>query len=110
MTGSFSPDFFAGVQTSRYRQSSLAEMPGAWLFSDAGFCMQADANAVACFTPDQDLTGCGAFHRRSPTGGAAKGMPLNVETSFATVPATRPPVTFASAICAVAGAAIASAI
>src|SRR5207342_931172 len=32
-------------------------------------------------TPFQWATGCGAFQRRSPTGGAAKGIPLKAVTS-----------------------------
>src|SRR5271157_6623440 len=32
---------------------------------------------VASRTPDQEGTGCGSRQRRLPTGGIAKGMPLN---------------------------------
>src|SRR5690242_5952876 len=92
MTGSFSLADLAGVQTFRYRQSSLT---GAVLPWDRGGCMQASANASAFLTPDQGLTGAGDFQRRSPTGGAAKGTPLNIEMPFSVVPLMAPPVTLA---------------
>ena len=38
-------------------------------------------NVLQSFTPFQLLTDCGAFQRKSPTGGAAKGIPLNETTS-----------------------------
>src|SRR5690242_12633318 len=49
-------------------------------------------NSVAIFTPSHLAGGCAAFHRKSPTGGAAKGMPLNIRTlaSWLDVPATDP--------------------
>ncbi len=37
-------------------------------------------NSVAFLTPFQRATGCGSFHRNSPTGGAANGMPLKITT------------------------------
>src|ERR1700722_20849576 len=89
-TGSFSPADLAGVQTFRYRQSSLT---GAVLPCECGGCMQACAKASACFTPDQDFTGAGAFQRSGPTGGAANGMPLKMVTPLSAVPLTSPPVT-----------------
>src|SRR5579863_3429934 len=42
--------------------------------------MQRGPNPVAWRTPVQFLTGCGGCHRKSPTGGAANGMPLNSRT------------------------------
>ena len=36
----------------------------------------------AILIPSQGTTGWGAFHRSSPTGGAAKGMPLYTSTSL----------------------------
>ena len=39
-------------------------------------CMQRGPNLSAGRTPGQLWTGCGAFQRRSPTGGAANGIPL----------------------------------
>ena len=50
---------------------------------------------MAFFTPVHGITGCGAFHRSSPTGGAANGMPLKMERSPSTAPSTSPPVTIA---------------
>jgi hypothetical protein len=49
-------------------------------------------NSVAIFTPSHLTGGCAVFHRKSPTGGAAKGMPLNMYTlaSVLDVPATDP--------------------
>ena len=38
-------------------------------------CMHRAPNWSALRTPFQFLTGCGGFQRRSPTGGAANGMP-----------------------------------
>src|SRR6185437_11244760 len=90
MTGSFSCADLAGVQTFRYRQSSLT---GAVLPCEWGGCMQAFAKASALRTPDQDLTGAGALPRRSPTGGAANGMPLKIEMPWSAVPLMAPPVT-----------------
>src|SRR5262245_6418987 len=98
MTGSASPGLFAGVHTFRYRQSSLTPSGALKSFAAAASCMQLKANDDACFTPVHALTGCGAFQRSAPTGGAAKGMPLNDEMPFATTPATFPPVTSASRI------------
>ncbi len=59
---------------------------------------------IAWWMPGHALTGCGAFQRKSPTGGAANGMPLNCETPSTTVPATVPPVTLTCEICAIAAA------
>src|SRR5262245_32073215 len=106
MTGSDSLALFAGVQTLRYRQSSLTPSGALKIFAAAASCMQLRANEEACLTPVHGLTGCGAFQRSAPTGGAANGMPLNDEIPFVTTPATRPPVTSASRISALAGEAI----
>src|SRR5690242_20573517 len=95
MTGSFAVVDVAGVHTFRYRQSSLT---GAVLPCEFGGCMQAFANASAFFTPDQGLTGAGAFQRRSPVGGAANGMPLKIERPLSATPLTVPPVTLSSLI------------
>src|SRR5258708_6538224 len=40
-----------------------------------GRCMQLALNSTAWRTPSQFLTGCGAFQRNSPTGGAVNGIP-----------------------------------
>jgi len=46
--------------------------------------------------PCHATTGCGAFHRNTPTGGAAKGIPLKPRTSPLplTTPETYPPSTY----------------
>jgi hypothetical protein len=54
--------------------------------------MQAFAKVSAFLTPDQEVTGAGAFQRKSPTGGAANGMPLKIEMPSAARPLTAPPV------------------
>src|ERR1043165_194594 len=97
MTGRFSPSEVAEVQMLRYRQSSLdsGASPGPWT--------QGSANAEVCLTPLQGMTGCGAFQRRSPTGGAANGIPLKAATPLSTVPRTVPPVISACSMAAVAG-------
>ena len=43
-------------------------------------------------TPSQGSAGCGAFQRSSPTGGAAKGIPLKIRTveSILNAPSTSP--------------------
>src|SRR5688572_11313893 len=82
----------------RYRQSSLdsGSAPESWA--------QGSAKAVVCLTPLQGITGCGACQRRSPTGGAANGIPLKAATPLSIAPRTVPPVTSACSIAAVAGA------
>src|SRR5215468_4947103 len=61
-------------------------------------CMLAGPNFDPSLTPFQGLTGCGAFHRNSPTGGAANGIPLYDVTPLAVTPDTRPPVTATSPV------------
>src|SRR3954470_11723910 len=95
MTGSFAVGDVADVHTFRYRQSSLT---GAVLPCEFGGCMQAFANASAFLTPDHGFTGAGAFHRKSPVGGAANGMPLKMEMPSCPTPLTAPPVTRACTI------------
>src|SRR5437867_2811032 len=56
--------------------------------------MQRGPVAVALLTPVHAATGCGGFHRRSPTGGAANGMPLKLRTPFDIAPETSPPSIF----------------
>src|SRR6476620_10888677 len=71
MTGAF----FAlrGTQTFSVRQSSLTF---AKLISSKTFgCMHAAGVWLASRTPSHFCGGCGAFQRRSPTGGAAYGTP-----------------------------------
>lgn len=45
-----------------------------------GGCEHDAANWSALRTSVHGVTGCGAFQRRSPTGGAANGMPLKTLT------------------------------
>jgi hypothetical protein len=54
--------------------------------------MQLEQNFVASRTPGHAAGGCGACQRRTPTGGAAKGIPLKATTVvFAlTAPCTFP--------------------
>ena len=58
-----------------------------------GSCEQADANCFAARTPDHGCTGRGGRHRRSPIGGAAKGIPKKMAAFTddpSNVPSTRP--------------------
>src|SRR5262245_14614804 len=84
MTGS-GLDIAAGRQTLRVRQSSD--------FGTLSVCMQAGPNRLASFTPAQASTGWGTRQRRSPTGGAAYGMPFQLITPPAATPPTDPPST-----------------
>src|SRR4051812_42427307 len=84
---------FAGVQTFRYRQSSL--------FPEGGLppCIGAGANLSAIRTPSHFAAGWGAFHLRSPTGGAAKGMPLYTSSPSSETPCNTPPSTLTGPGC-----------
>ena len=57
-----------------------------------GLCIARGPNFFAARTPSQFATDCGGFQRKSPTGGAAKGTPLNARTFVAPlyVPSTTP--------------------
>src|SRR5512139_3811900 len=66
-------------------------------------CMHPGPKLSAFFTPVHLFTGCGAFQRSSPKGGAANGIPLKEATPSFTTPSSSPPVTFAVWICASAG-------
>src|SRR6185295_15476536 len=106
----------AVVQTLMYRQSSLAVGPAgplAWAFACGAFAspplpppfappplpprppapaVHVDPNVSAALTPSHFATGCGAFQRFCPVGGAAYGMPLKTRTlaSLPEVPVTWP--------------------
>src|SRR5690348_3333110 len=58
-----------------------------------GPCMQDAPKWSAFSAPRHGAAGWGAFQRNGPTGGAAKGMPLNMVTdpSEEATPATLPP-------------------
>ena len=62
-------------------------------------CRQRAPNSVAFRTPSHAVAGCGGFQRRSPTGGAAYGMPLNTRTfePATVVPSTSPVFVFTGA-------------
>src|SRR5258705_9882835 len=73
-------------------------------------CIGRGPYSTALRTPVQGVTGCGAFQRSGPTGGAAYGMPLNTRTSalLPAAPDTKPPSVFAGSVIA-ADAAVAAA-
>ena len=82
-------------------------------------CQQAEPNSLASRTPFQSTAGAGGFHRSSPTGGAAYGMPFHTRTvgssadgraadqtvrgRDAPLARDRPPATDAAAGCSLAG-------
>jgi hypothetical protein len=82
MTGRLSSgDAF--VHTLRYRQSSLRGSIGVKNncvkieFPPSGSgCAHMAPNLSATSVPLHGVAGCGARHRKSPTGGLANGMPL----------------------------------
>jgi hypothetical protein len=76
----------AGAQIFRKRQSSekVVLEPGKLL------CGQLAHSLVASRTSFHGTTGCGGRQRFSPTGGAAKGIPLKLETSPSVTPRTTP--------------------
>src|SRR5665647_2452985 len=95
MTGSFSSLVFAGVQTLRYRQSSLifAGRPPDRESEVAGWGGTAE-NTFVSLTPSQGCTGAGGLHRRSPVGGAANGMPAKTRSPLCCMPETEPASVF----------------
>jgi hypothetical protein len=56
-------------------------------------CMHPQAYVSALFTPVHALADCGAFQRRSPTGGAANGIPLYEKIPPCSTPLIVPSVT-----------------
>src|SRR5690554_4327761 len=83
----------------RLRQSSLIPVkfslsvaPFGGKRCGAGFGMQTSPNRLASRTPFQEAGAWGSFQRKSPTGGAANGMPLKTVTpcTLPAVPWTRP--------------------
>src|SRR5205823_2571640 len=82
----------AGVHTLRERQSSLMPLERKLISPKRGSCMARGPNWSALRIPDQFVTGCGGFHRSSPTGGAAKGIPLKLRSpeSGSEVPSMMP--------------------
>src|SRR6187431_2278181 len=65
----------AGVHTFRYKQSSLTPLDLESISPKTIVCTGLGPNVFVFNTSFQLSTGCGAFHRRSPTGGFAKGIP-----------------------------------
>lgn len=55
-----------------------------------GICMQEGAGVVPSTGSVQGVGGCGGRKRRSPTGGAAKGIAWNTVVEPCTVPVTGP--------------------
>jgi len=74
-----------GVQTLIVKQSSLPVTA-----PDDVCCTHALPNAFAARSPLQHAAGCGGFHRKSPTGGAAYGMPRNAVDPPLVAPTTAP--------------------
>ena len=93
-TGRCSSIVFAGVHTLRYRQSSLIFLVPKFMSPKIFSCIGFGPYSLAWRTPCHFSTGCGAFQRRLPTGGAAKGMPLNVFTPDSFMPSSVPSATF----------------
>ena len=93
ITGSLRAFGSAGRQTFRNRQSSDGAR-GAGAPAGGGGpnrpCMQLAPYSAAWRTPVHGAAGWGGRHRRSPTGGAAKGMPLKETTPSSTTPCTSP--------------------
>ena len=77
MTGRRSLGFSAPVQTFRYRQSSLTDA-SATTGAGVPLAQHLLPYCLASRGVVQDATGWGAFQRKSPTGGAAYGMPLKL--------------------------------
>ena len=96
ITGSLRAVGSAGRQTFRNRQSSEGA-GGAGAPAGGGGpnrpCMQLAPYSAAWRTPVHRAAGWGGRHRRSPTGGAAKGMPLKETTPSSTTPCNSPPST-----------------
>src|SRR5439155_23970169 len=82
MTGSFAPGTApAGRHTLTNRQSSdeVGEIDAAPRGKPA--CAQSAPNVVASRSPCHAGKGCGGRQRLGPAGGAAQGIPLELETS-----------------------------
>src|SRR6516164_6074218 len=76
-----------GAQTLMNRQSSLP-----WFGPDFPMsgCVQTEPKEVALSVTVQGSAGSGGAQRRSPTGGAAYGMPSHSFTPLTTMPQTGP--------------------
>src|SRR5262245_29570706 len=83
MTGSFCCGAGLGVQTLRYRQSSVSE--AAFMSTVDSSCAQRPPNAFAERVSVQGSGFCGSFQRKFPTGGFAYGIPRKLRTSLASL-------------------------
>ncbi len=92
MTACFPLGGHSGAQTLRKRQSSLP-LDAASVFQLASIWAHVAPYSPASRTPCHGSTGAGGFQRRSPTGGAANGMPLNTAPLCWARPRIWPPVT-----------------
>src|ERR1051325_802741 len=86
MTGSGALGAGFGVHTLRYRQSSVS-LSGPWIHWG---CAHSLLKSRAASTSVQGVTAAGGFHRSSPTGGFAYGMPRNRRVPPTTSPCTLP--------------------
>src|SRR6185312_5070947 len=77
ITGLGVADASLGAQTLRVRQSSL-ELESRFFEVSASSCGHSGPGACAAIGFVQGIGGAGGFQRRSPTGGAAKGMAKKV--------------------------------
>src|ERR1019366_5043421 len=102
ITGSFFPAEPSGTQTLAYRQSSAGVTPNGAASPGNGFCAQSAPYSAAGRTPVHTLAGAGARHRKSPTGAAANGIPLNPTTPSRATPFSRPVSIFTSSEAATA--------
>lgn len=80
-----------GVHTFTVRQSSDVGVPSD-ISCSSGSCGQAGPSWLASRGSVEGFTGAGGNQRRSPTGGAAYGMPRKTSRSPSTVPWTGPAV------------------
>jgi hypothetical protein len=86
MTGADDTGAGSGVQTFSFRQFSL---PMTVVLPAGLTCGQATP-AVAFSVFSQGAAGCGGFHRRFPSGGAANGMPRKLHDTPLSIPWTIP--------------------
>lgn len=70
--------------------TSEGSVPGGAASLGANSCIQSLPYVPASRIPGQVAAGCGARQRRSPTGGAANGMPFQLSTAPSTVPRSTP--------------------
>jgi len=82
----FEAETFFGTYTFKYKQSSEAFTPNV----KALCCGQAFPKSAAERTPCQAGAAAGGCHRRSPTGGAAKGIPRYDSVLLSYFPCTKP--------------------